>query len=132
MKLSRNMGFTLIELLVVIAIIALLMAYALPNYRQYVIESKRTDAHSRLLEIANMYEKFYTNNNAYPANLAALGISPTFFITEDYQITVAAAGGGWTLTATAINGQVEDTACPAITFNNLGQKGPANSECWND
>ncbi len=132
MKRIKNKGFSLIELLVVIAIIAMLAAYALPNYRQYVMESKRSDAHSRLLEIANMYEKFYANNNAYPADLAALGLTAAFLTTDDYQITAAAAGGGWTLTATAINGQAQDTACPTITYNNLGQRGPVNSGCWND
>ena len=39
--MKRNQqGFTLIELMIVIAIIAILMAYALPAYRDYTIRTK--------------------------------------------------------------------------------------------
>jgi len=39
--MKRNQqGFTLIELMIVIAIIAILMAYALPAYRDYTVRTK--------------------------------------------------------------------------------------------
>jgi type IV pilus assembly protein PilA len=37
---QRNQGFTLIELMIVIAIIAILIAYALPAYRDYSVRTK--------------------------------------------------------------------------------------------
>lgn len=37
---KNQKGFTLIELMIVIAIIAILMAYALPAYRDYTIKTK--------------------------------------------------------------------------------------------
>ncbi|WP_323373167.1 type IV pilin protein [Marinicella gelatinilytica] len=127
-----TIGFTLIELLVVIAIVAMLAAYAIPNYRQYVIESKRTEAQNRLLEIAGMFEKHYANTNSYPDGLTGagatkLGLSNDFLSWENYQVS-ADFSGGWTLTATAIGGQAQDTECPTINYNNLGQKTPLN--CW--
>lgn len=126
-----NKGFSLIEILVVIAILAMLAAYAIPNYRQYVLESKRTTAQNRLLEIAGMFEKFYANTNRYPTGLTgggnSLNLTTSFLTWDDYQIT-ATTGAGWTLTATAIGGQAQDTACPTINYNNLGQKTPLN--CW--
>ena len=129
----KNKGFTLIEILVVVAIIALIAAYAIPNYRQYVLESKRSGAHNNLLEVAGMFEKFYANTNAYPTGLSgggtALNLTAAYLTTDDYQLTMAAAAGTWTLTATAINGQAQDSTCPTITFNNLGQKGPID-DCW--
>lgn len=128
---SKSIGFSLIELLVVIAIVAMLAAYALPNYRDYVMRSKRAEAQNKLLEIAGMFEKYYANTNRYPAGLTGggnnLNLDSSYLTWEDYQIT-AATGGGWTLTATARGGQAQDTACPTINYNNLGQKTPLN--CW--
>lgn len=128
---KKIQGFSLIELLVVIAIVAMLAAYAIPNYRQYVMQSKRSEAQNRLLEIAGMFEKYYANTNRYPAGLQGggnnLNLSNDFLVWDNYQIT-ANIGGGWTLRATAINGQAQDTDCPNIRFNNLGQKLPIR--CW--
>src|SRR5690554_153620 len=108
-------GFSLIELLVVIAIVAMLAAYAIPNYRQYVLESRRAEAQNRLLEIAGMFEKFYANTNRYPNGLTGggnnLNLNASYLTWDDYQIT-ANTGGGWTLIATAIGGQTDDKACP--------------------
>ncbi len=130
----NNKGFTLIELLVVIAIIAVLVAYALPNYRQYVVRSKRVEAQNKLLEVAGMYEKFYANTNAYPTDLkgggAALSLTDAFLLWDDYEITrTNLNGGGWLLNAEALAKQADDDPdCPNIQFNNLGQKTPAM--CW--
>jgi len=130
-------GFTLIELLVVIAIIALLAAYALPNYRQYVVESKRAEAHAKLMEVAGMYEKFYANTNAYPTDVSGgattLGLTNDFLQWYDYTIVQAGNAGPatWRLQANARGGQAtDDTECPRIWVDNLGRKGPTNAECW--
>ena len=126
--MKKNKGFTLIEILVVIAIIAILASYAIPSYRDYVTKSKRADAQARILEIAGLYEKFYANTNQYPANLATLGLDANFLTWTEYAIT-GTGGAGWVITATAQNGQTDDSDCPTITFNQLGQKGPA-ATCW--
>ena len=44
----RSEGFTLLELLVTVAVAAILMAIAIPSYRQYVISSQRADASTSL------------------------------------------------------------------------------------
>lgn len=129
-------GFTLVELMITVAIVALLAAYAIPNYRQYVVESKRVQAHNKLLEVAGMYEKFYANTNRYPSNVSgggnALDLDASYLVWDDYQIThVNRANGGWTILATARGAQAnDDTNCQQIRFNNLQQKTPA--ECWNE
>ena len=58
-------GFTLIELMIVVVIIAVLAAIALPAYQQYARETKRADAHSAMLRIAALQEKFFSDNNFY-------------------------------------------------------------------
>ncbi|MEZ5472568.1 MAG: type IV pilin protein [Marinicella sp.] len=129
----KNKGFSLIELMIVIAILALLIAYAVPGYRSYVLKSKRGAAQNRLMEIAGMYEKYYANINTYPTGLTGgadtLGLPNSFITLDDYTISAANTATGWSLTATATGHQTADTDCPTITFDNLGNKGPA-STCW--
>ncbi len=36
----KNKGFTLIELMIVIAILAIILAYAIPSYQDYMVRSK--------------------------------------------------------------------------------------------
>ncbi len=135
---AKLKGFTLIELLVVIAIIALLAAYALPNYRQYVVQSKRAEAHAKLLEVAGMYERFYANTNTYPTDVtgggAALPLTNDYLRWDNYRILQANNAGAatWRIQAVARNQQqADDTDCPRIWLDNLGQRGP-NEGCWNN
>jgi len=130
-------GFSLIELMIVVAIVALLAAIALPNYRQHVIRSHRTDATSALLRLAATEEKFYIQNNRY-GTFAEIG-SPE---TENgwYTLAVSDADAA-TFTATATvadgSGQEDDPHCKVFSINAAGQKlatdpGDADStdQCW--
>jgi type IV pilus assembly protein PilE len=58
-------GFTLIEILVAITIIGILVAIALPNYRDYVLRGKITEASSTLSDLRLRAEKFYGDNRTY-------------------------------------------------------------------
>lgn len=136
--MNKKDGFTLIELLVVIGIIALLATYAIPSYRQYVVESKRAEAHAKLLEVAGLYEKFYANTNTYPTNVTgggtALALDSTFLVWDEYQIVQAGNAGGaaWRIQANARGAQAaDDSACAGIWVDNLGRRGP-NDNCWNN
>ncbi len=136
--MNKNKGFSLIELMVVVAIVALILAYAIPNYRQYVLKGKRAEAHNRVMQIAGQMERFYANTNQYPTGLTgggtALDLNADYITWNEYEISLGGGSlngndpAGWNLTATAINQQTEDTACPLIQFDNLGQKQPA--DCW--
>ncbi len=132
--MKNKAGFTLIELVVVIAIIAILASYAIPNYRDYVLRSKRVEAQDKVLQVAGMYEKFYANTNAYPTNVrgggSALPLTNAFLRWDNYQINHQnRPNGGWRIRAVARGQQaIDDTDCPRIQFDNLGQKTPAR--CW--
>lgn len=58
-------GFTLIELMVVIAIIAILAAIAIPQYSQYVINSKTTHAKSNLQTLNTEEQQYYQDCRTY-------------------------------------------------------------------
>lgn len=64
---SKSKGFTLIELMIVVAIIGILAAVAMPEYNKYIAKSARTQAKAALLDLAQMEERYFTNNAKYVA-----------------------------------------------------------------
>ncbi len=130
---GKHAGFTLIELMIVIAVIGILAAIAYPNYSEYVLRSRRSDAQAALMELRLAQEKFRANNTTY-GNAAALGY-PRNSNEGFYSITVTANNGaGFTGTATAQGRQADDAACGAANFV-VNQNGPDLSDaakrlCW--
>lgn len=64
-KHIRKNGFTLIELMVAVAIVGILSAIAIPSYQESMRKSRRADAESVMLSIANSMERYFTQNNTY-------------------------------------------------------------------
>jgi len=97
--MKRNQqGFTLIELMIVIAIIAILMAYALPAYRDYTIRTKLGEGNAMAASVKMAVNESYIRNgvltglssgsNGIPA-APALGNCVNSMTTADGVITVA-------------------------------------------
>ncbi len=68
----RERGFTLVEVMVVVAILAIIAAIAIPIYSSYVKDAKLARAKSNLVLLSTLMERYYQNNNAYPASNPAL------------------------------------------------------------
>ena len=66
-------AFTLIELLIAIIVVVTLTAIALPSYQSHITKAKQAQAISDIAKISMAIESFRSLNNAYPADLAALG-----------------------------------------------------------
>ncbi len=64
-------GFTLIELMIVIAVIGILAAIAIPNYNEYVMRGRLTEAYSALTQMATKMEQHYQDNRSYATACAA-------------------------------------------------------------
>ena len=62
---KRNRGFTLVELLITVTIIGILSAIAYPAYTNQVQKSNRAQAKARLVQAAQLLERFYSDNNKY-------------------------------------------------------------------
>ncbi|MGO9515172.1 MAG: type IV pilin protein [Steroidobacteraceae bacterium] len=140
-------GYTLIEILVALAIVAILASVAVAAYTSEVQKSRRTDARSALLDLAGREEKLFSTTNAYSATPSDLGYAPVgtpFPITVGsgyYQVSVAApdpnqAAGSptYSITATAIGTQANDSQCLTLSVNQLGAQTSTGtgtaSTCW--
>jgi type IV pilus assembly protein PilE len=141
---NKTSGFTLIELMIAVAILGILAALAYPQYVEYVAKGKRSECRSALLLAAQKMEKFYSNNNTYPAALGDAGIasnsndgnpgaSCTLLPLTAATSTPPAAGGTpatFLLTATTT---YNDKYCSTLTLNQLSVKGGTGTDstrCW--
>jgi type IV pilus assembly protein PilE len=133
---TNSTGFTLIELMIVVAIIGILAAIALPSYQDSVRKSRRADAKSDLMGLANAMERHFTEQNTYcgTASSDCTG-SPIVYTTNPqntnyYSFDIDATATTFTLTATPKGAQASDT-CGDLTLNWHGEKSSAdNTVCW--
>src|SRR3990167_2671933 len=140
-------GFTLIELVITMAIISILASIAYPSYLDYITRLRRHDGQTALLELANQMEQYYANNNTYKTATIATGNSSDIQSSNTtpegwYRLIITEQSDtNYTLQATAINAQAKnDEPCQHLTFNSIGEKGPAKgsdesskgalSRCW--
>ncbi len=138
--LVRN-GFSLLELMLTITIVAILASIAYPSYKEHVAKSRRTDAQSALLQIAQFMEKNYTATGTYqlPSSAASL---PFTSIPQDsnnsyYTISLSnVTSTTFTVIATRTGGMLGDW-CGDFTLNQAGTEGNININgsitvdmCW--
>ena len=154
-NVSASRGFSLVELVVTMGILAIIASIAIPSYNSYVLKSHRTEAKTALLDMASMEERFFSTQNVYSTTATDLGYT-TFPVTigngnvnGDYQIaapnvtaavapTAAVPAGtpaSFTITATAVNTQANDSTCTTFTISSTGAQTAtpaANAAtCWN-
>lgn len=131
---ASSSGFSLIELLIVVGVIAILAAIAYPNYRDYVVNSRRAAAAACLQEHAQFLERYYTTNLTYvsaPAPAACDDLGD--FYTFGFSGTGTPAARTFEIQAQPTARQ-PDTRCGTLTLNAQGQRGRSGSapvaDCW--
>lgn len=124
-------GFTLIELLITIVIVAVLAAIAIPAYTDFITRSRRSEATVALTEMANLEEKFFSNNLRYVAVTGSLPYpisTPSGFYNLSILLPLPTTVG-YTVRATAQPPQVtDDPNCVTISLTSVGVKTP--NGCW--
>ncbi len=150
----RRRGFTLIELIVAMVIAAILAAIAIPAYSSFVRKGRRTDAKSALLDLASLEERYFTTTNTYSTTASDLGygaaawpitVGGGYYQINQPQVTAATAPtptapagapATYSITATAIGDQANDTSCATFTVDSAGDRTAATSgnapspSCW--
>lgn len=108
---SGQKAFTLIELMIIVVIMGVLMAIAIPSYRQYQVKSNRAEAQSFLMELAQRQQEYLLQSRAYAADVDSLNATTPDNLARNYTIAINAAGGPpptFTITATPVVGSVQD------------------------
>jgi len=102
-------GLTLIELMIVITVVAIIAAFALPAYNDYVRRGQLTDGTTGLADFRVRMEQFYQDNRTYAGNqcsgVCGASCSATQYFTYSCQLTGLGAGQSYTGTATGNKGQ---------------------------
>jgi len=144
-------GFTLIELMITVAIVGILMAVALPSYRDYMNRSRRSDAINALSQVTQAQERWRANRSAYASSFSDLGLNFPSNLTTAGHYTLSLVGvgtapnvnfdSGYTVTATTASGspQSNDLKCATLSVQVRGgqlyylasdSSGVSNSQCW--
>lgn len=135
---NRHKGFTIVELMIAIAIVGILAAVAVPQYGNYMTESRRTDAHIELRAAAQELERCRTRNFSYINTACAFTKRVSGQGHYEIELEAGATATAFSLKATPKAGgaQASDSKCAAMTINQLGTPGSTDSDgtgttdCW--
>lgn len=127
-SLRFSRGFSLIELMVVVAIIGILTTIAYPSYQDHIARSKRAEAVTKLLEIMQAQEAYYSENYTYTLTLGAgangLGYSAANLTSENgyYSVSAAACAGDVIANCVNLTATTTDTRAGNLSLDSKGNK----------
>lgn len=131
--LNTRKGMTLIELVIVVAVMGILMATAVPGYRNYTLKVHRTEAIRMLLQAAMCQERLIASRGNYDTSLCR-----PVSAQHRYQLTYRSPGSqGRSYQALAIptGAQLADP-CGSLMLDHTGARAISGADisslkCWN-
>jgi type IV pilus assembly protein PilE len=125
-------GVTLIELMIALAVVSILIATALPSYRDYGRRAVRSEAQAYLISAQVRQQQFLVDTRAFATTVADLGIPIPARVSAAYDLSLVVVAGPpstYTLAATPKDDQVTE-ACGILSVRQDGAKTAAKSGCW--
>lgn len=139
MGTTRKRGFTLLEVMIVCVIVGILAAIALPAYQSQVRKGNRSAAQQFMQDVATRQQQIMLDARVYVAVGADLdfqnspsdptnpgvGLAEPDTTTGKYTFTVTTSAGpppGFTIIATAINGQDKDPSLHILKLDEQGNR----------
>ena len=69
LNITSQKAMTLIELMLVIAVLGVIVTIAIPSYQSYIDKTDNALAVSQIVTIQSVIERYYLQNQRYPAKL---------------------------------------------------------------
>lgn len=90
-----NSGFTLIELMIAITVVGILASIAIASYSGYSVRAARADAQAKILELAQVATRAYTEGRTY---VGAIQATVPDYDDENYDYTYTGTATTFTIT----------------------------------
>lgn len=137
--MRNQRGFSFVEMLLAGLAIVLILALIIANYRDAVVEERRSLAQQALLTSASLQERWYVRLYEYAKNINEVGGEDAAGEHYKLQVTQDPCGDArcFTIIATAINEQEKDALCERMSIDNRGTRKAksrdnqdTSKECW--
>lgn len=129
---AQNKGFSLIELMMVVAIVGILAAVAYPSYQDYIRKARRADAQQFMMNLAQLNQRYFTDNRAYTDTVATLAAIPAG-VSAYYTLSITLQAGPpatFSISAVPKAAQAADS-CGTLSLTGANVKSSSTgSNCW--